>query len=114
MGTQVHRQRGEIKQFQRAVPTASAEALLDRMLDTIDRLCAERDRPKKEQPGPIKGKGLGGHSREGPQCWGPFFLPGGWWSLAKRWFLKQNLMVPPDCEPTSALRASQSDFPTGG
>jgi hypothetical protein len=58
---QVHRQRGEIRQLQRAgIPTASAEALLDRMLNNIDRLCAERDRLKKEQPGPNKGKVLGG------------------------------------------------------
>ena len=63
MRTQVHRQRGEIRQLQRAgIATASAEALLDRMLDTIDRLCAERDRLKKAQPGPIKGKVLGGRS----------------------------------------------------
>jgi hypothetical protein len=63
MRIQVHRQRGEIKQLQRAgIPTASAEALLDRMLDTIDRLCAERDRLKKEQPGPLKGKVLGGRN----------------------------------------------------
>jgi hypothetical protein len=61
MRMQVHRQRGEIRQLQRAgIPTASAEALLDRMLNNIDRLCAERDRLKKEQPGPTKGKVLGG------------------------------------------------------
>ena len=61
MRIQVHRQRGEIRQLQRAViPTASAEALLDRMLNKIDWLCAERDRLKKEQPGPVKGKVLGG------------------------------------------------------
>jgi hypothetical protein len=54
---QVHRQRGEIRQLQKAgIPTASAEALLDRMLNNIDGLCAERDRLKKEQPGPTKGK----------------------------------------------------------
>jgi hypothetical protein len=63
MRTQVHRQRGEIRQLQRAgISTASADALLDRMLDTIGRLCAERDRFKKERPGPIKGKALGGRS----------------------------------------------------
>jgi hypothetical protein len=63
MRTQVHRQRGEIRQLQRAgIPTTSAEALLDRMLGTIDRLCAERDSFKKVQPGPIKGKVLGGRS----------------------------------------------------
>jgi hypothetical protein len=61
MRVQVNRQRGEIKQLQRAgTPTASAEALLDRMLNNIDGLCAERDRLKKEQPGPVKGKVLGG------------------------------------------------------
>jgi hypothetical protein len=63
MRTQVHRQRGEIRQLQRAgIPTASAEALLERMLDTIDRLCADRDRLKQSLPGPIKGKVLGGRS----------------------------------------------------
>jgi hypothetical protein len=57
MRIQVHRQRGEIRQLQRAgISTASAETLLDRMLHTIDRLCEERDRLKKEQRGPNKGK----------------------------------------------------------
>jgi hypothetical protein len=61
MRVQVHRQRGEIRQLQRAgIPTASAEALLDRMLHNIDGLCAERDRLKKQQPGASKGKVLGG------------------------------------------------------
>jgi hypothetical protein len=61
MRMQVHRQRGEIRQLQRAgIPTASAEALLERMLNNIDGLCAERDRLKKEQPAPSKGKVLGG------------------------------------------------------
>jgi hypothetical protein len=32
---------------------------------------------------------------------------------APKCFLKQNLMVSADCEPTSSLRASQSDFPNG-
>lgn len=59
--TQVHRQRGEIRQLQRAgIPTTSAEALLDRMLNKIDELCAERDRLKKDEPAPNKGKVLGG------------------------------------------------------
>jgi hypothetical protein len=63
MRAQVHRQRGEIRQLQRAgIPTTSAEALLDRMLDSIDRLCAERDRLKKVRPGPTKGNVLGGRS----------------------------------------------------
>ena len=61
MRIQVHRQRGEIKQLQRlSIPTASAEALLDRMLANIEGLCAERDRLKKDQPGTSKGKVLGG------------------------------------------------------
>jgi phage shock protein A len=62
MRTQVHRQRGEIRQLQRAgISTASAYALLERMLNKIDDLCAERDRLKKEQP-PVKGRVLGGRS----------------------------------------------------
>jgi hypothetical protein len=61
MRAQVHRQRGEIRQLQRAgIATASAESLLERMLDKIDELCAERDKLKKGQPGPTKGKVLGG------------------------------------------------------
>lgn len=44
---QVGRQRREILALQRAgIATASAEALLARMLDRIDELCAERDRLK--------------------------------------------------------------------
>jgi hypothetical protein len=35
---------------------------LDRMLKKIDELCAERDKLKKSQPGPNKGKDLGGTS----------------------------------------------------
>ncbi len=61
MRIQIHRQRREIRQLQRAgILTTSAEALLDRMLNNIDGLCAERDRLKKEQPGPVKRKVLGG------------------------------------------------------
>ena len=61
MRAQVGRQRKEILQLQRAgIPTASAEALLQRMLGKIDSLCAERDRLKSEQPHPAKGKALGG------------------------------------------------------
>ena len=57
MRVQVHRQRGEIRQLQRAgIPTASAEALLERMLNKIDDLCAERDRLKKEHPNSMKAK----------------------------------------------------------
>jgi hypothetical protein len=60
MRLQVHRQRGDIRKLQQAgISTASAEALLERMLNRIDMLCAERDRLKKEQ-GPVKSKALGG------------------------------------------------------
>jgi cell division septum initiation protein DivIVA len=59
MRSQVLRQRGEIRQLQRArIPTSSAEALLEKMLNKIDQLRAERDRLKREQPGPNKGKVL--------------------------------------------------------
>ena len=61
MRIQVGRQRKEISQLQRAgIPTASADALLQRMLDKIDGLCSERDRLKSLEPGPTKGKALGG------------------------------------------------------
>ena len=51
MRAQVSRQRKEILQLQRAgIPTTSAKALLQRMLDKIDRLRAERDRLKAELP----------------------------------------------------------------
>ena len=61
MRAQVGRHRKEILQLQRAgISIASAEMLLQRMLDRIDTLCAERDRLKKEQPGPTKGRVLGG------------------------------------------------------
>jgi hypothetical protein len=47
---QIHRQRREIKDLQRAgIPSRPAEELLDRMLTKVDRLCAERDRLRKEQ-----------------------------------------------------------------
>jgi hypothetical protein len=63
MRTQVHRQRGEIRELQRAgISTASAEALLERTLSNIDGMCAERDKLKKELAGPTKGKVLGGRS----------------------------------------------------
>ena len=62
MRTQVQRQRGEIRQLQRAgISTTSAEALLERMLNSIDRLCAERER-LKEQRRPVKSRVLGGRS----------------------------------------------------
>jgi hypothetical protein len=58
---QVQRLRGEIRQLQHSgISSAPAEELLERMLDKIDQLCAERDRLKKEQPGHNRGKVLGG------------------------------------------------------
>jgi hypothetical protein len=63
MRAQVQRQRGEIRQLQRAgISTISAEALLERMLNKIDELCGERDRLKKEQAPPVMRKVLGGRS----------------------------------------------------
>ena len=60
MRLQVGRQRKEILLLQRAgIPTTSAETLLQRMMDKIDSLCAERDRLKAELPKP-KGRVLGG------------------------------------------------------
>ncbi len=62
MRSQVHRQRGEIRQLQRAgISTASAEELLERMLNKTDDLCADRDRLKRQQ-GSTKGSVLGGCS----------------------------------------------------
>src|ERR1700745_3402766 len=47
---QVLLQRRDIARLQRAgIPSTSAEALLDRMLNKIDDLCAQRDRLKQEQ-----------------------------------------------------------------
>jgi hypothetical protein len=61
MRTQVGRQRGEIRQLQRSgIPTASAEALLERMLNKIDELCIKRDKLKRDLPAASKGKVLGG------------------------------------------------------
>lgn len=59
---QVGRQRREILALQKAgVSTGSAEALLERMLDKVDELCAERDRLKAATPiRSSQGKALGG------------------------------------------------------
>ena len=58
----VNRQRREIMQLQRAgLPTTSAEALLDRMLNKIDDLCAERDRLKKKLEKGVPRRMLGRH-----------------------------------------------------
>ena len=49
---EVGRQRREILQLQKAgIPTAAAEALLERMLNKIDALCEQRDRLKREVGG---------------------------------------------------------------
>jgi len=57
---QVLRQRGEIRQLQRAgISTVSADALLERMLNKIDELCEQRDRLKKDLP-PARSNVLGG------------------------------------------------------
>jgi hypothetical protein len=41
----IGRQRKDIQSLERAgIPTAAAEALLARMLESVDALCAERDR----------------------------------------------------------------------
>jgi hypothetical protein len=59
MRRQIQRQRGEIRQLQRAgIPTASAEELLGRMLARVDRLCEDRDRlvgdARRKYPGTNK------------------------------------------------------------
>jgi hypothetical protein len=49
MRRRVQRQRSEIRQLQRVgIPSTSAEALLDRMLNKIDDLRAERERLKHQ------------------------------------------------------------------
>jgi hypothetical protein len=63
MRAQVQRQRSEIRQLQRAgISAASAEVLLQRMLDKIETLCAERDKLKGALPKPAKVKAQGGAS----------------------------------------------------
>jgi hypothetical protein len=62
MRVQVGRRRKEILQLQKAgISTSSAEALLERMLNKIDGLCAQREALKKEQPAKRVGA-LGGSS----------------------------------------------------
>jgi hypothetical protein len=54
---QVLLQRREIAQLQRAgIQSTSAEVLLDRMLNKIDDLRAQRDRLKEEQPEALRGR----------------------------------------------------------
>ena len=53
MRVQVVRHRKEMLQLQRAgISTASAEKLLKRMLEKIDRLCVEREQLKAKIPKP--------------------------------------------------------------
>ena len=50
MRRQIHQQRGEIRDLQRAgISNVSAEELLARMLAKVDELCAERDRQVGEE-----------------------------------------------------------------
>jgi hypothetical protein len=50
MRRQIHRQRKEIRDLQRAaIQTGSAEQLLARMLSKVDELCVERDRQVGEE-----------------------------------------------------------------
>ncbi len=56
---QIHRQRGDIQKLQRSgISTASAEALLARMQEKVDGLCAQRDRlvgeERRKYPGTNK------------------------------------------------------------
>ena len=63
MRTQLLRQRKEILALQRAgISTLSAEVLLARMQASVDLLCADLDKQRKEQAGPVMGKVLGGRS----------------------------------------------------
>lgn len=63
MRAQIMSQRKEILSLQRAgISTVPAEALLVRMQASVDSLCAQRDKQRKEQTGPIKGRVLGGRS----------------------------------------------------
>jgi hypothetical protein len=55
----VGKQRMEIPQLQRAgIATAPAEALLERVLNKIDELCAERDKLKAGMPWSGEGRVL--------------------------------------------------------
>jgi len=63
MRVQVGRQRREILQLQKAgISTVAAETLLQRMLEKVDALCAERERLKAELRGPPMAGRVGGPS----------------------------------------------------
>eukprot|EP01035_Chromulina_nebulosa_P035488 gene35488-47715_t len=60
MRRQIQRQRGDILKLQRSgIDTGSADALLGRMQEKVDALCAERDRlvgeERRKYPGTAKG-----------------------------------------------------------
>jgi hypothetical protein len=60
MRYQANRQRNEIKQLQKArINTLPAEALLARMMVTIESLCAQRDRLRDEQGVTYARRGVG-------------------------------------------------------
>jgi hypothetical protein len=63
MRLQIGRQRKEILALQRAgISTVPAEALLARMQASVDGLCTQRDKQRKEQKAPAKGRVIGGRS----------------------------------------------------
>lgn len=60
MRYQANRQRNEIKQLEKArINTLPAEALLARMMVTIESLCAQRDRLRDEQGVTYARRGVG-------------------------------------------------------
>jgi hypothetical protein len=59
--------RAEIELQRLGISTASADALLERMLTKIDELCAKRDTLKEDQAGPAKGKSWAGDGGERTQ-----------------------------------------------
>ncbi|WP_424632063.1 hypothetical protein [Bradyrhizobium sp. SYSU BS000235] len=60
MRVQISRQRKDILSLQKAgISTASAEALLERMLNRVDELCEQREEKKRELPAG-KSRVLGG------------------------------------------------------
>jgi hypothetical protein len=72
MRRQIHRQRREIRDLQRAgIPTVSAEELLVRMLTKLDDLCVERDRLAGAQK-------ISGH-KQSHQWTDRAALPVSWW-----------------------------------
>ena len=61
MRAQIERQRKEIIQLQRGgLSTAAAETLLLRMQGKVEQFCAQRDALRKDEPGQVKDRVLGG------------------------------------------------------